>query len=217
MSLLYGNTGSSLVNRRDFLAGLDIDCRDLVCAKQVHASRIACVTESHRGCGALTCESAVPDTDAFVTNSVNVPVAVLTADCLSVFIYAPGIRVLGLVHAGWRSSKDEICAKTIHVMQEKFGADPADMHAVLGPCLRACCYEVGEEFNGYFPAETRSRQGKYYLDLAGVNKKQLIAGGIGEARIVDTGICTSCQNDEFFSFRREGKEAGRMMSVMMLK
>lgn len=217
MSLLYGNTGSSLVNRRDFLAGLDIGYRDLVCAKQVHANRVACVTESHRGRGALTYEDAVPETDAFVTNSVNVPVAVLTADCLSVFIYAPEIRALGLVHAGWRGSKDEICAKTIQVMREQFGADPADMHVVLGPCLRTCCYEVGEEFNGYFPAETSRTQGKYHLDLAGVNKKQLIAGGIRQAHIVDTGICTGCQNDDFFSFRKEGKGAGRMMSVMMLK
>ncbi len=217
MSLSYGDTSNALVHRRDFLAGLDIDCRDLVCAKQVHASHIACVAESHRGRGALDYVDAVPDTDAFVTNRLNVPVAIFTADCLSVFIYAPGIRALGLVHAGWRSSKDEICVKTVRLMREKFGADPADMHAVLGPCLRACCYEVGEEFNGYFPAEVSSRQGKYYLDLAGINKKQLIAGGIRQGHIVDTGICTSCQNDEFFSFRREGKGAGRMMSVMMLK
>lgn len=217
MSLSYGDTASSLTNRRDFLAPLDIDYRDLVCARQVHAAHVACVTESHRGRGALTCEDALPDTDAFVTDTANVPVAVFTADCLSVFLYAPAKGVIGLIHAGWRSSKEEICTKAVQLMSQAFGADPADIHAVLGPCLRPCCYEVGDEFNSYFPADVNGRQGKYYLDLAGVNKRQLIAGGVRQAHIVDTGICTSCQKDEFFSFRREGRQTGRMMSVMMLR
>lgn len=217
MSLAYGKTDGSLKNRRDFLRELGIDYRDLVCAGQVHGSRVKFIEEKDKGKGALSADTAIPDTDAFITNRRNLPLAVFTADCLSVFIYDPRKSAIGLAHAGWRSSKENIVSKTVQLMQEKFGSLAQDLEAGFGPLIRQCCYEVGEEFNQHFNAGIIRRNSRYYLDLAGINKKQLLDSGLKEENITDPQICTACRNEEFFSFRKEGVSCGRMMSVMMLK
>jgi len=216
MSLFYGNTDNALLHRERFLRGAGVMHTDLVCAKQIHASTVRYVKEEDRGRGALSYEASVPDTDAFITDRKQVPLAIFTADCLSVFLFDPEVPAIGLVHAGWRSSKDRITAKTLAAMHEKFGTLPENILAGFGPSIRSCCYEVGSEFEAFFPEALVKRGGRSYLDLIGENRRQLIGAGIREANIFDPEICTSCRGVEFFSFRKEGKACGRMMSVMML-
>lgn len=218
MSFAYGNTKDSLSCRQAFLDKLGIDYRDIVCAKQVHASLIACVGDSDKGKGALNYDTAIEGTDALITNKRKVPLGIFTADCLSVFLYSPRPRAIGLVHAGWRGTRDNISAKTVRTMRERFGVEPDDLYVVFGPLIRGCCYEVASQCAAAFPGEFAGiRNKRYYLDLAGVNKRQLLDAGIGASRITDPAICTSCQNADFFSFRRERDYAGRMISVLMLK
>ncbi len=151
-----------------------------------------------------------------VTDKKNLPLAVLTADCLSVFLYEPKTPAIGLVHAGWRSTKDNIAAETIKLMQEKFHADPKDLYAAFGPAIRSCCFEVEKEIMDSFPGGLIRRDNRYYLDLARINKNQLLDSGVKDRNIFDCGICTVCRNAEFFSYRKEKSDSGRMMSVMML-
>jgi hypothetical protein len=217
MSLYYGDTAGAIGNRADFLSKLRIDHRSLVCAKQVHGDSVRYVREEDLGNGALTYETAVADTDAFVTDKPSIPLAIFTADCLSVFLYDPEIPAIGLVHAGWRSTKAGILGKTIRMMRDKFDTKAQNLIVNFGPAIRECCYEVGKEFRDYFPADVAQGKGKFYLDIVGINRKEAIAAGTREDNISDSRICTSCRNNEFFSFRREGKNCGRMISVMMLK
>jgi YfiH family protein len=212
-----GNTQETLSNRKSFLEGLGIDYRTLVCAKQAHSDNVRYIEEADRGRGALSYESALFDTDALITDGRNLALAIFTADCLSVFFYDPKTPAIGLVHAGWRGSKKGITAKTIAAMEEYFNTKPQDLYAALGPAIRSCCYQVGEEFTGIFPQELLVRDKRYYLDLASINKKQLLSSGVREENISDCGLCTSCRSDLFFSFRREGESAGRVISVIMLK
>ena len=102
-------------------------------------------------------------------------------------------------------------------MQDEFNISPARLQVTFGPAIRACCYEVGEEFRGYFNYGLNNKQGRYYLDLAGINKRQLLDAGVREENISDSGLCTSCRSKEFFSYRREGSSSGRMISVVMLR
>lgn len=95
--------------------------------------------------------------------------------------------------------------------------DPQDLYAGFGPAIRGCCYEVGEEFSESFPQELLVRDEHYYLDLASVNKKQLLNSGVREENIADCAICTSCNNEGYFSFRKEEETYGRMVSAIMLK
>jgi len=217
-SLSYGDTAHSLENRKNLLKGLGIHYRDLVCAKQVHGSAARYIRQVDRGKGALSYDNAIADTDALVTDEKNVPLSIFTADCLSIFLYDSKTHAIGLVHAGWRSSKEEIAVKTVKLMQERFNTRPQDLCAGFGPAIRECCYEVQGECAGIFsPEHIIERNGRHYLDLAGINKKQLLNSGVKDKNIFDSSICTACRNEEFFSFRKEGRDCGRMMSVMMLK
>jgi len=218
MSLCYGNTQGALENRKNFLKELGVDYRNLVCAKQVHGNKARYIQEPDKGKGALSDETTIPDTDALITDKSNIPLAVFTADCLSIFLYDSHTCGIGLIHAGWRSLKENIIAKTVQLMQENFNTKAEDLYAGFGPAIRSCCYEVGGEFSDFFnPEYLIKRDNHYYLDLIGISKKQLLAQGVKDKNIFDSKICTACCNREFFSYRKEGKACGRMMSVMMLR
>jgi YfiH family protein len=216
-ALCYGDTKNSLSNRRSFLKNLNIDYRSLVCAKQVHSSNIRFVGRQDMGKGALSYETALDDTDALVTNEKNLPLAIFTADCLSIFFHAPEFGIIALAHAGWRSSLDEIAVKTCRYMRDKLNVDLRSLNVYFGPAIRSCCYEVSKKMEELFRGGLILRSNKYYLDLSLINKQQLLSIGLKEENIRDAGICTSCNNSNFFSFRREGQDCGRMMSVIMLR
>ncbi len=217
MSLCYGDIIDSLENRKKFLGRFHIDYRNLVCAKQSHTGNVAYIEEKETGKGALSYNTALDGTDALITDKKNIPLAVFTADCLSIFLYDPKNSVIGLVHAGWRSTKDRIVANTVRLMQDKFTTQAKDLYVSFGPAIRNCCYEVGREFQNFFNYGLEQRNGRYYLDLIGINKKQFIDLGINKMNIFDCNICTSCQNETFFSYRKEGISCGRMISVIILK
>jgi len=216
-SLCYGGTANSFNNRKNFLGELGIDFASLVCARQVHGAHIKYAKEPDKGRGSMFYDSAITGTDAFITDKKDVPLAIFTADCLSVFLYDPKSPAIGLVHAGWRSTKSKITKKAIEKMQEKFGSLPENILIGFSPAIRNCCCQVSSEFNDYFPFGVNERDDKFYLDLIAINKKDIIEAGGAEKNIFDSRICTFCKNDNFFSYRKENKASGRMMSVMMLK
>lgn len=217
-SLFYGDTHDALENRKQLLKELDIDHRSLVCAKQAHTNRVSYIQENDAGRGALSSADAVNDTDSFITDKINVPLSIFTADCLSIFLYDSKRHAIGLAHAGWRSSKSNIAAKTVQLMSQEFDSKAEDLYIGFGPAIRECCYEVGKEVvDSFGDAYLRERLGRYYLDLAGINKKELLAQGVQEKNIFDTGICTSCRSREFFSYRKEGSACGRLVSIAMLR
>jgi len=101
-------------------------------------------------------------------------------------------------------------------MVELYGCKTKNIKVALGPCIQKCCYEVSNDLKTYFNREIESRDGKYYLDLALANKNQLLSAGVKEVNIYDSEICTFC-NNSYFSYRREGDAAGRMLSLLMIK
>ena len=217
MSLTHGDTAASLHNRSVFLAHQGVDYRDLVCARQVHGDAVVSINDTDKGRGACSAETAFADTDALITATAGVPLAVFTADCLPILLYDPQLSCVAAVHAGWRGTKNRIVEKTILRLRQEYRSDAKDIRAFLGPCIRSCCYEVGAEFKTFFPDAVRVRDGKVYFDLAEANCVQLRQAGVLAGHISDEGMCTSCQADDFFSFRREGAGTGRMMSVIMVR
>ncbi len=186
-----------------------VDIPQVFWRKQVHGDNILVAqggVGAYRGC---------PDADAYITDEKTLPIAIRTADCVPVFIFDPRRRVIGLAHAGWKGTYKAIAAKTAQRMREKYSCLPSDLRIVLGPSIRECCYQVGQEFQGLFPSHVKERGGRLYLDLIGANRDQLLQAGVRQANILDSGICTCC-NKNYFSFRRDGVKAGRMISLMML-
>ena len=217
MSLAYGDTSGALENRRGFLSSLGLDYRNLVCARQAHGANIRYVTASDQGSGALAYENAIADTDGLVTDIPRLPLAIFTADCLSIFLYDPRKPAIGLIHAGWRGTKANIASCALGSMRAEFKTDPAGLLVGFGPCIRDCCYEVSADLRGDFASGVKEKRGHFFLDLAGVNKKQLLEAGVKEENMIDAGICTCCETQSCFSFRREGRASGRMLSVMALR
>ncbi len=217
MSLSYGDTSQALEHRKDFLSSLNINYQDLVCAKQVHGSKVQYVNQADQGSGALTYTSAIANTDGLVTDKRNLPLGILTADCLSIFLYDPQRPAVGLLHAGWRSSKEKIVSCAIELMRSQFKTNPAELFAGFGPAIRDCCYEVSGEFKHNFTTGLTKRQGRLYLDLAQANRKELTGLGVKSENILDPGFCTACEKEDFFSYRREGKDCARMLSVIVLR
>ncbi len=216
MSLNYADTKDSLVNRRNFLESLGIDQETLVCAKQIHGAEVKRVYSLQMGSGALTSETALPDTDAFITSEKNLPLAIFTADCLPIFLFDPQTRSIGLVHAGWRGTHGRIAQKTIEAMKKEFHTRPENVCVQFGPAIRSCCYQVSGDFQDKFPGDLKQRGESFFLDLAKANQEQLSLCGVRLVNIMDCAICTSCCNAEYFSFRQENYSSGRMMSVIAL-
>ncbi|MCX5711056.1 MAG: peptidoglycan editing factor PgeF [Candidatus Omnitrophica bacterium] len=216
MSLCYGDTSKARPDRKKFLGDLGIDHSKLVGAQQTHSKNVAYITEADLGKGALTYDSAIPDTDAFITDKPGIPLAVLTADCLSVFLYDPVKNAIAVVHAGWRGTQKGIAVAAVEGMRNKFNSEPSDLIAYFGPCIRSCCFEVEADFKKYFPDKVIERNKRLFLDIPAVNNEQLTQSGVKQGNISDCGFCTVCQNDRFFSFRKEQDKAGRLISVIML-
>lgn len=216
MSLLYGNTKDSLRKREIFFRQIGIDYREIVCADQVHGTRVALVIESDKGKGALSYESSIQKTDALVTNKKNVAICVHTADCLPIFLYDSVHEAIGLIHAGWRSTKENIFLNTLNTMKGSFGTQAQDLTAGFGPAIRKCCYEVGHEFRDLFAESVVDKDGRYYLDLCAENKRQMFDAGVNAENIQDCAFCTACRSDYFFSYRRQGLSSGRMISVAIM-
>jgi len=217
MSLSYGDTRESLGNRKRFLSAIGIDYRDLICAKQVHGKNVAYVRQADKGSGALDYDSSISGTDGLLTDKKNLPIAILTADCLSVFVYDPVRPAVGILHAGWRSTEKNICGQGIRLMQEKFGSKPDELLVGFGPSIRSCCCKMDNDFKSNFPFGLINRDGSVYMDIALINTKQLVDCGVKQDNIFDPGLCTFSQNEDFFSFRKEAQSAGRMISVIMLR
>ena len=155
--------------------------------------------------------------DALVTDDVGVTIGVRTADCVPVLILDGRTRAVAAVHAGWRGTAAAIIKRTIEKMSQDFDTNPADIYAAIGPCIRACCYEVGPEVMKHFVAlfpEYEETLGKWNLDLPEANRRQLLEAGVSADRVFDSGLCTSCQSESFYSYRREPDKPGRMTSFI---
>lgn len=178
--------------------------------RQIHGKRVILTSPQYIR------EKKISKADAAITDRAGFPISVRTADCLSVFIYDPKNKAIGLVHAGWKGTYKQVTANTVAAMKKKFSSRPQDLLAAFGPSIRPCCYQVGPEFKKFFPKEIAQKPGGLYLDVPLVNRRQLLNLGVREKNIFDINKCTYCDKS-FFSYRREGEEAGRMLCVMMLK
>jgi YfiH family protein len=193
-----------------------------VLAEQVHGARVALVDTADAGRGWHAQQTAIPAADALVTRAAGLPLAVLVADCAPVAIVAPN-GVLAVVHAGWRGLVAGVLPAALRQIEALGGASPRDCQAVVGPCIRGCCYEVGEAVWRHFPASClapASRPNAHRLDLAGATLHQLRDAGVPDGQIRAFGLCTACQPELFFSHRRATKQGlpstGRMALVALL-
>jgi YfiH family protein len=195
------------INRTAFFSQLGISRNELAIPLQSHSENVrkVDVPGEYKNC------------DALVTNACNVALAVTVADCVPVLLFDPVKKAIGAIHAGWRGTSNAIVKRALHKMQEEFKTETENVLAFIGPSAGVCCYEVSEDVAVKFENKTVPFNRKICIDLKKENTSQLHQMGVIEGNIEISNHCTICETQLFHSYRRDGKNAGRMMAVICLK
>lgn len=181
-------------------------------AEQVHENNVYFIREKCKGKKIALVDGIISDYNALLL--------VRTADCLPIFIYNPSLKRIALLHAGWKGTLNKILSKTLN---EYFYQVLTDTYIWIGPGIEKKCYQIDfktiEEFRKAFPKDLPfydKKEGKYYLDLKLLSLYQAKEMGVLKDNIEVSSICTFCDTNNFYSYRRGDKEE-RNFSFILLK
>jgi hypothetical protein len=188
---------------------LSLDGTPIVRGSQVHGRRAVTIRRSPPAGEVLDAGQC----DILATSLPGVALVVQTADCVPVALAAPD--AVATAHAGWRGTASNAAAAAVHALA-RLGCDPATLRAWLGPSIGPCCYEVGGEVAARFAGQflRATCQGRFRLNLAGVNRAQLEEAGVRADNISVHPSCTRCGGKKYASYRRDGSAAGRMVGLV---
>lgn len=225
-----GDADATVLQNLQLLCGaVGMDAQRVISLPQVHGSYVMQVTADDAGRGYS--RPANGEGDGYVTVVDGLPLGVKSADCVPVLLEARDsdgcVLAVSAVHAGWRGTAGGIVPNAVKALRELCGKG-ASIYAAIGPCIGACCFEVGcdcvDEFDRLCGRELVQKcfmpqpNGKYYGDLPLVNRLLLVAAGVPDDRIDAAGICTCCHPEQFFSHRYAAKHTdgkrGTMLSVI---
>ncbi len=192
--------------------------------------RVASVKQVH-GTDALVLDGPDPPKgvfergwDALVTNQPRLCLTIKTADCVPVLLHDPVQGVVAAIHAGWRGAVGGILPKTLSLMRRRFGSVPGNVRMGIGPAAGVCCYEVDapvlrrlrSEFPEWRAVVREGSEERANLHLHDLVCRQAAAFGVDPAAIRTADLCTICQPDLFYSYRREGRVRGTMISGIVM-
>lgn len=197
---------------------LNFNINNAVLSKQTHTDNIRIVTKDDMGKGIVR-KSDIEDTDGLITDVADIPLIVFSADCTPILLYDHVNKVAAAVHAGWRGTVKQIAAKCVKTMGSHFNCNPENIFAAIGPCIGECCFEFGSEAKEIFPDKYLSEinNGKFLVDIKEYNKDQLRDCGLPEKNIDVCQICTVCNSDSFYSYRKNKDTTGRQAAIIMIK
>jgi YfiH family protein len=174
---------------------------------QAHGKRVVRV---QRGTQWRECDTC----DALFSSESGTALGIKIADCLPVTIADIDRGVIANIHCGWRGAVQKIAAAAI----EASGVATDNAQAWLGPSIRGCCFEVGEEVVDQFRALYAEAElfvdrgeAKPHIDLPGLTTALLVEHGFAPGNIHDSGLCTRCDDSIFHSYRR--KRGGRNLAI----
>ena len=163
-------------------------------------------------------DATAPTADAAVTRAHHVPLVVMIADCLPVFLAERDGATVGVAHAGWRGLSAGVLERTVAAMR----CAPRDLVAWIGPGIGPQSFEVGRDVFDAFVARdsaasaafTPLREGKWLGDLPQLARRRLSAAGVVDVHGIDA--CTMRDPARFFSYRRDGA-SGRMGAFIWIE
>ena len=196
-------------NRKLLSDAIRIPSERIFAPFQVHGAEVRSIEPSFLSLPLEEQQLYMHGVDALVTDVPEVCIAVSTADCVPVLLYAPDVKAVAAVHAGWRGTVLRIAGKT-----------------GIAPSIGPEAFEVGEEVVDAFREagfemscilKRDADTGKAHIDLWEANRLQLLTEGLSAGNIELAGICTYAHPDEFFSARRLGIKSGRILSGIFLR
>ncbi|MBD2755009.1 peptidoglycan editing factor PgeF [Spirosoma validum] len=197
-------------NRRRFFDAIGAATFRFASSHQIHGTDILYTVEPGRFDGY----------DALITNQPGLLIGVTVADCVPILIYDQANQAVAAIHAGWRGTVGGIVNKTLTYMQQRFGTLADHCYAYVGTCIDDCSFEVGPEVADQFGSSFRRddlRSGKSLIDLKAANKQPLLDFGIPAAQIGISSFSTVLHNKDYFSYRVEQGQTGRMLAVIGIK
>ncbi|GHH96480.1 peptidoglycan editing factor PgeF [Neobacillus kokaensis] len=210
------------LNREKVADLLNFPLDQWVGAEQIHDIGLKRVEKKDCGKGSVSYEQSFKGTDGFYTNEEGILLTLVFADCVPLFFIAPNAKMIGAAHAGWKGTVSQISKK----MVAAFGTDginPKDIHVVIGPSICEKCYIVDNRVVKLVEniLEDVDRKpynlisdGQFSLDLRQLNRLILLKAGIPDEQISMSNLCTSCDQELFFSHRRDQGKTGRMLSFI---
>lgn len=210
-------------NYRRFFAAIGAEGKRMAMNHQVHGDLVRTITSADwkdDPYGKVCAEA-----DALLTDIPGVSLVIFSADCIPILLYDPVRRVVGAAHAGWRGTAAGIVAGAVERMRDVYGSRPADILAAIGPGIGPCCFETHEDVPNAIMASVATsalnyirikENGKFSVDLKGINAKRLELAGLDPDHIAVCGDCTACLGDKYWSHRRMGTSRGSMAGVIEL-
>lgn len=209
LSPYVGDCSENVSKNRHLVAGyLGFD--DFITVNQVHGTNILEIKEK------TDLKHLYFEADGIITDLINLPIGILTADCIPfILLSEKGISVA--VHAGWRGLFGGILEKAVGLLK-KNGAEEIAIFG--GPSIGVCCYEISGDLlkkaQELYPDAIQYIENKPHLNLKFIGLMVLKSLGISEKNILMVDDCTSCNNDTYFSYRREGitgRQAGIVLRI----
>ncbi len=191
----------------------------MLSVKQVHGTEALVVDRA-----LIPADRFTAGWDALVTDQPGIMVAVQTADCVPVLLHDSKRGVVAAIHAGWRGAVAGIVPNTLALLKSRFGSQAEHVRVSIGPSAGVCCYEVDEpvlqnlrqQCPDWEKVVRPRRNGNAHLDLKALVKEQALGAGVTPRSITSVNLCTICHEELFFSYRREGKVNGTMLSAIGL-
>ena len=221
-------------NRKSLANCLEIDVNKLIVPHQIHSDSSRIIANEYFKLPANIREQIIEGVDAVMTNELNVCIGVSTADCIPILLYDTKHQAAAAIHAGWRGTVKHIVQKTIKEMGIVYQTKPQELQAVIGPGISLQNFEVGDEVyeqfaNACFDMERiakrfrviQPKEGelplKWHLDLKLSNRIDMETMGVLPQNIIDEGICTYDNTNDYFSARKLGVDSGRIYNGIILK
>ena len=210
-------------NYRRFFAAIGGSGRRIAMSNQVHGGVVRCVTSADLHADPY--EKVGYEADGLMTDLPGVALVVYSADCIPILFYDPVRRVIAAVHAGWRGTAAGIATTAVERMRDVYGCDPADILAAVGPGIGPDCFETHEDVPNAMTAALSTavlqhikikENGKFSVDLKGINAMRLEQAGLAPDHIAVSGICTACRPELFWSHRKLGTNRGSMAAAIQL-
>jgi len=223
MGLHVGDqAGLVLENRRRYLSIFNANLDDMVACQQVHGNEVRRVERIDRGKGARALSEVIMNCDAMITNEPGIYLMTYYADCIPVYFYDPINRAIGMAHSGWKGTMKKIVINTLEAMQKEFNTSVKELQIFIGPGIRSCCFEiqpdllakVKAEFSSFHDIINSSKNGFITWDLQETNLQLLVQAGVNPINISTCKLCTACDVDRFYSYRRENGDTGRMGALI---
>ncbi len=203
---------------------LGLNYNNIIQPMQIHSSSILIIKQ-----GNIYNNKHPISADAVITNKNKITLQGLFADCVPIYFYNADNSVRALVHSGWKGTGKAIAAKTLGILKSWYSIKPQDVHILIGPSISQKYYEVDKRVYKYFQQnqpqliskheqeffqEIKNNSNKFFLDLKSANYHILNQAGADPRKIYVSDLCTY-SNPNFYSYRKEGNQAGRMLALLI--